>query len=70
MNQIRPSFGRTTHSKLQQHQGVLIMTMFADITFIEVALALVALGSFERFVMPLMPEEMVGPDGWLVKSAQ
>lgn len=46
------------------------MTIFADITFIEVALALVAVGSFERFVMPLMPEEMVGPDGWLLKVAE
>ena len=46
------------------------MTMFAEITFIEVAMTLVAIGAFERFIMPLMPEDVVGPEGWLLKTAE
>ncbi len=46
------------------------MTLFADITFLDVAMTLVALGAFERFVMPLLPEDVVGPEGWLLKTAE
>ena len=45
------------------------MTMFADITFLEVAMTLMALGAVERFVLPILPEDVVGPEGWLVKTA-
>ncbi len=46
------------------------MTLFADITFMDLALSLIALGTIERFVLPILPEDVVGPDGWLLKTAE
>ena len=43
------------------------MTLFADITFFELTMALVFVGSVERLVAYL-PEEMVGPNGWLLTT--
>lgn len=45
------------------------MTLFADVTFLEICLALVTVGVAERFVAYL-PETMVGPKGWLLQTKQ
>ena len=44
------------------------MIMYVDVSFIEVAMTLVCLGAIERFILPLMPEDVVGPEGWLLKT--
>ena len=45
----------------------LFQSMFADITFFDVAMSLIALGMIERVVVRL-PETVVGPNGWLLNT--
>ena len=45
----------------------LFQTLFADITFFEVAAALIVVGLVERIVIRL-PETVVGPEGWLLTT--
>jgi len=45
------------------------MTLFADVTFLEICLALLTVGVAERFVAYL-PENMVGPQGWLLQTRE
>lgn len=42
------------------------MSLFADVTFQEVALSLIAVGLIERLLY-LLPETVVGPEGWLLR---
>ncbi|WP_373635603.1 hypothetical protein [Yoonia sp. SS1-5] len=44
------------------------MSLFADITFVEVCMALLTVGVAERALLAFAPIEMVGPDGWLIKG--
>ncbi len=41
------------------------MTFFADVSFFEVAMSLLAVGVIER-ALYLLPADMVGPGGWLL----
>ena len=43
------------------------MTLLTDVTFMNLCLALVAVGIVERLVAYL-PEDMVGPEGWLLQT--
>jgi len=43
------------------------MIVFADVTFFEVALSLLAVGLIER-ALYLLPSDMVGPGGWLLDT--
>ena len=42
------------------------MSVWADITFMDVCMTLVAFGFVERFILPVMPETLVGPEGLLL----
>lgn len=44
------------------------MSIFADITFFEVCMALLTVGIAERALLAYAPIEMVGPQGWLIKG--
>ncbi|PUB18800.1 hypothetical protein [Yoonia sediminilitoris] len=44
------------------------MTLFTDITFFEVCMALLTVGLAERALLAYAPIEMVGPNGWLIKG--
>ncbi len=44
------------------------MALFADITFLEVCMALLTVGLAERALLAYAPIEMVGPEGWLIKA--
>ncbi|MFG5383321.1 MULTISPECIES: hypothetical protein [unclassified Yoonia] len=44
------------------------MSIFADITFFEVCMALLTVGVAERALLAYAPIEMVGPQGWLIKA--
>jgi len=43
------------------------MSLFSDISFLEVAMSLLALGLIERGLF-LLPSDMVGPGGWLLDT--
>lgn len=43
------------------------MSLFADVTFFEVAMSLLAVGIIERVWLSL-PESVVGPEGWLWRT--
>ena len=43
------------------------MTLFQDITFLQVALSLLAVGVLEQLAQ-LLPKDIVGPNGWLLRS--
>lgn len=43
------------------------MSLFADVTFQDVMLSLIAVGLIERLVY-LLPETVVGPQGWLLRT--
>ena len=45
------------------------MTLLADISFFEITMALVTVGVIERLVA-FLPEEMVGPEGWLLQTGK
>jgi len=45
----------------------LFQSLFADITFFEVAASLIVIGFVERIVIRL-PETVVGPEGWLLTT--
>jgi hypothetical protein len=45
----------------------IIPALLSDVTFTEVCLSLVVLGVIER-IMVRLPEEMVGPGGWLLDT--
>ena len=44
------------------------MSLFADVTFYEVCMALLTVGLIERALLAYAPIEMVGPKGWLFKG--
>ncbi len=46
-----------------------LIAFAADITFFEVCLSLLTVGLIERVVIRL-PEEMVGPGGWLLDTGE
>lgn len=43
------------------------MTLFTDITPIQIALALVGVGIVEELLCRFAPANMVGPKGWLLR---
>ena len=43
------------------------MTLFTDVTPLQIALSLLTVGAIEFLLCRFAPEEMVGPDGWLLK---
>jgi hypothetical protein len=45
------------------------MSLFTEITFDQICLTLVTLAVAERAIMPLLPETLVGPKGWLLKTS-
>ena len=44
------------------------MTLFSDVTFMEICLTLVTLAVAERAILPLLPDHLVGPEGLLLKT--
>ncbi|WP_172796266.1 hypothetical protein [Loktanella sp. 5RATIMAR09] len=44
------------------------MSLFANITFFEVSMALVFVGVAERLLLGYAPAEMVGAKGWLMRG--
>lgn len=44
------------------------MTLFMDITFFQVAMALLFVGATERVLLGYAPREMVGKNGWLIRG--
>ncbi|SEV98891.1 hypothetical protein SAMN04488515_0537 [Cognatiyoonia koreensis] len=44
------------------------MLFIENISFLDVCLALVTLAVAERLVVQYLPEDMVGPEGWLLKT--
>ena len=44
------------------------MSLFTDITFFQVCMALVTVGMAERALLAFAPIEMVGPKGWLFRG--
>ncbi len=46
------------------------MSLLADVTFIEVALSLVTVGVIERMAVQYLPEDVVGPNGWLLTTSE
>ena len=44
------------------------MTVFANITFFEVAMALLFIGCAERVLLGYAPASMVGAKGWLLRG--
>ncbi len=46
------------------------MSFLAGITFMEVALSLVTVGIIERLAVQYLPEDMVGPNGWLLTTSE
>lgn len=44
------------------------MSFFADITLLEVCMAVLTVGLIERALLAYAPIEMVGPNGWLIKG--
>ncbi len=44
------------------------MSIFANISFFEVSMALVFVGMAERLLLAYAPAEMVGRDGWLIRG--
>jgi len=45
------------------------MTLFADISFAQVCLALITIAVAERAILPLLPETLVGPNGLLLRTS-
>jgi hypothetical protein len=46
------------------------MTLFTDVTFLQVCLAVLSVAVAERLFLTYLPEDMVGPDGWLLKTGK
>ncbi len=44
------------------------MSLFTNITFFEVSLALLFIGMAERLLLGYAPVEMVGRNGWLIRG--
>ncbi|MEO1639996.1 MAG: hypothetical protein AAFU41_12215 [Pseudomonadota bacterium] len=44
------------------------MSLFANITFFEVSMALLFIGMTERVLLAYAPAEMVGRNGWLFRG--
>jgi hypothetical protein len=44
------------------------MLLFTNVTFFDVAMALVFVGMAERLLLAYAPAEMVGRNGWLIKG--
>lgn len=44
------------------------MSIFADVTFMEICLSLLTLAVAERCVVPFLPDSLVGPNGLLLKT--
>ncbi len=45
------------------------MTFLAQITFFEISMALLFVGFAERVLLGYAPDDMVGPNGWLLRRA-
>jgi len=43
--------------------------IFEHISFFEISMALLFIGLAERVLLSYAPEEMVGPNGWLLRSS-
>lgn len=46
------------------------MSSVFDIAFMDVCLALIALGWIERFALPMLPDTLVGPNGLLLVTSE
>ena len=44
------------------------MSLFTNITFFEVSMALLFIGMTERVLLAYAPAEMVGRNGWLIRG--
>jgi hypothetical protein len=44
------------------------MSLFTDVTFLQVCAALIAVGVIERALLKFGPDAMVGPEGWLIRT--
>ncbi len=44
------------------------MSLFTNVTFFDVAMALVFVGMAERLLLGYAPAEMVGSKGWLLRG--
>lgn len=44
------------------------MSLIENITFLDVCVTLVTLAVVERLVVQYLPENVVGPNGWLLKT--
>ena len=44
------------------------MSFLIDISFFEVAMALIFVGTAERLLLGYAPAEMVGRNGWLIRG--
>ncbi len=53
---------------LDEKWGTLPMSLFINVTFFEVSMALLFVGMTERLLLGYAPAEMVGAKGWLIRS--
>lgn len=44
------------------------MSLFTNVTFFEVSMALIFVGMAERLLLGYAPVEMVGAKGWLIRG--
>lgn len=44
------------------------MSLFANVSFFEVSMALLFVGMAERLLLGYAPAEMVGRNGWLIRG--
>jgi hypothetical protein len=44
------------------------MFLIENISFLDVCLTLITLAVAERAIVRYLPEDIVGPDGWLLKT--
>jgi len=59
--------GRIGGHKYPCRQMESTMAFFADITFLEVCATLLTIGLAERALLAYAPDDMVGPNGWLLR---
>jgi hypothetical protein len=60
--------GLADRSKGEKNARSHPMSIFTDITFFEVCMALVTVGMAERALLAYAPIKMVGPNGWLIRA--
>ena len=44
------------------------MSLFADVTFMEISLTLITLAVAERLMVRYLPDSLVGPEGLLLRT--